>query len=88
LAWIIDRLENEGGAVETPIGRVPAPGALDTTGLDISAEHMHHLFDLDADAWLQECESTADYFAQFSDQLPTEMADELNSLMARLRAHQ
>jgi phosphoenolpyruvate carboxykinase (GTP) len=87
LAWIIDRLENEGGAIETPIGRVPAPGALDTTGLDISAEHMHHLFDLDADAWLQECDSTADYFAQFSDQLPVEMADELNSLMARLRAH-
>ncbi len=29
LKWIVERLDGRGSAVETPIGRVPAPGALD-----------------------------------------------------------
>lgn len=86
LAWVVDRLEGHGAAVSTPIGLVPAPGALDTTGLDIGVEHMHNLFDINADAWMQECDSTADYFAQFSDQLPQGMADELSNLLKRLQS--
>ena len=37
LEWIFRRCDGEADAVETPIGLVPAPGALDTEGLDLAA---------------------------------------------------
>ena len=40
LAWIFRRCDGEAEAVETPIGLVPAEGALDTDGLDLSAEAL------------------------------------------------
>src|SRR3954452_10581773 len=36
LKWIVERLDGKGAAVETPIGHVPTPEALDVTGLDLS----------------------------------------------------
>ena len=38
LKWVIDRMEGQAAAVETPIGHVPAPGALDIDGLDVTEE--------------------------------------------------
>ncbi len=84
LAWIIDRLEGHGGSVDTPLGRVPAPGALDIDGLGMTDEAMHELFRIDPDSWLAECALTENYFRQFGDSLPPEMLDELNNLRARL----
>src|SRR4029079_3994606 len=40
LRWRAERLEGAGEAVETPIGNVPAPAAIDVTGLDITAEDL------------------------------------------------
>ena len=41
LKWVVERLEGEAEAVETPIGLVPAPGAIDTEGLDtVSYTHL------------------------------------------------
>ena len=37
LKWVVERLEGTADAVETPIGLVPAPAPLDTTGLDMTA---------------------------------------------------
>ena len=37
LKWVVERVAGEGEAVDTPIGRVPAPGAIDTAGLDLDA---------------------------------------------------
>ncbi|MGH3308132.1 MAG: phosphoenolpyruvate carboxykinase (GTP), partial [Nocardioides sp.] len=34
LKWVVERIDGQAAAVETPIGHVPAPGALDTEGLD------------------------------------------------------
>jgi phosphoenolpyruvate carboxykinase (GTP) len=36
LKWIVDRLDGRAAAVETPIGHVPTPEALDLTGLDLA----------------------------------------------------
>ena len=85
LAWIIDRLEGTAEAVETPIGRVPAAGALDVTGMDISDEVLAELFAVDADSWLAEADLTAEYFELFGDRLPAELVGQLDSLKARLR---
>ena len=85
LAWIIDRLEGTAEAVETPIGRVPATGALDVTGMDISDEVLAELFAVDAESWLAEADLTAEYFQLFGDRLPAELVAQLDSLKARLQ---
>ena len=85
LAWIIDRLEGLAEAVETPIGRVPAAGALDVTGMDISDDVLAELFAVDADSWLAEADLTAEYFQLFGDRLPAELVGQLDSLKARLQ---
>ena len=40
LEWVFERCGGRGEVVETPIGRLPAPGTIDIEGLDISAEDM------------------------------------------------
>ena len=37
LKWVFERVTGSGAAVDTPIGRLPAPGALDVAGVDIVA---------------------------------------------------
>ncbi len=36
LKWVIERIEGQAAAVETPIGHVPTPESLDTEGLDMT----------------------------------------------------
>lgn len=84
IAWIIDRLEEEGAAVETPLGLVPAPGALNLDGLEITEKNLQELFAIDPNSWHAECDLTESYFAQFGQFLPQEMMQELAGLRSRL----
>ena len=36
LKWVIERIDGQAAAIETPIGHVPAPGSLDVEGLDLT----------------------------------------------------
>ncbi len=40
LKWVIDRIEGQAAAVETPIGHVPTLESLDTEGLDLTDEQL------------------------------------------------
>ena len=62
------------------------PGDLDVTGLDIADEVLTELFAVDRASWLAEADLTGEYFAQFGDQVPTELLTELDNLRARLVA--
>ncbi|MEU7875397.1 phosphoenolpyruvate carboxykinase (GTP) [Dactylosporangium sp. NPDC049140] len=84
LAWIFDRCGGA-GAILSPIGNLPEPGALDTTGLDISAAGLAELLRVDADEWLRETELIGDWFARF-ERLPAALGEELAGLRARLSA--
>jgi len=84
IAWIIDRLEGTGGAVDTPLGKVPAPGALNLEGMDITEKNLRELFSIDQKSWNAECDLTEDYFEQFGKALPIEMSNELTGLRSRL----
>jgi phosphoenolpyruvate carboxykinase (GTP) len=84
LDWIIRRLEGKAEAVDTPIGRIPAPGELDFDGLDVPQADRNALFEVNADSWLAEADLTAEYFAQFGDRVPPELHDQLQALRARL----
>ena len=73
LKWIVQRLTGDVGAVRTPIGYLPAPGALDTEGLDLSQADLELLLTMDAEAWKREAERMPEFFAMFGDHLPAEL---------------
>jgi phosphoenolpyruvate carboxykinase (GTP) len=84
LAWIFRRCEGTGEAVETPIGLVPAPGAIDTGGLDVSAEDMAKLLEVDVGDWRKELPAIHQHFARFGDRLPAALREQLADLERRL----
>jgi phosphoenolpyruvate carboxykinase (GTP) len=84
LKWICERIDGTGKALETPIGYVPAPGAIDLSGLDVSDHDMAELLKVDVKAWLDEVQSIKKHYDQFGDRLPQGLRDELNALEQRL----
>jgi len=86
LKWIFERVAGTGQAVDTPIGRLPAPEALDLTGLTLPPEHLRLLLEVDADGWLRELPLIEEHFTQFGDRLPAALQTELEALRKRLEA--
>ncbi len=84
LKWVVERLEGTAEAVETPVGLVPAPGALDTDGLDLSDEQVATALRVDPEEWRAELPLIEEWFARIGDRLPTQLADELDALKARV----
>jgi phosphoenolpyruvate carboxykinase (GTP) len=84
LEWVFERCAGTGAAVETPIGLVPAPGAVPTQGLDIPEPAMAELLRVNPDEWRMEVPSIEDHFARFGDQLPAALREELEALRQRL----
>ena len=88
LKWIVERVSGKGQAVETPIGYLPASGAIDTNGLDVTDEQIAELLNVDVEEWLNEIESIREHYARFEETLPEALSDELAALEARLREKQ
>ncbi|KJE90567.1 phosphoenolpyruvate carboxykinase [Capsaspora owczarzaki ATCC 30864] len=86
LKWIFQRTNNENVARQTPIGLVPAEGALDTTGLDVKPEVMKKLLEVNPAGWLNEVAALRKYYATFGEALPKGIKAELDALETRLKA--
>ena len=84
LLWMLDRVDGKVDAVETPIGYVPAPGDIDTTGLDLSEETMKELLSVDKEAWLADVANIREFYALIGDTVPAELQAQLNALEKRL----
>jgi phosphoenolpyruvate carboxykinase (GTP) len=84
LKWIVDRCAGDGEAVKTPIGFLPAAGAIDTEGLDIDGASMSELLRVDIDEWRNEVVAIREYFATFGAHAPAALIDELDALEQRL----
>jgi len=85
LKWIFERVSGKGKAVETPIGYMPTPDAIDTEGLDVSEEAMNELLSVNKEEWLEEVASIREYYKIYGDKLPEELERQLNALEERLR---
>ena len=85
LKWIVERVSGKGEAVETPIGYVPAPGAVDISGLEVTDEQMEELLHVDTEEWLNEIALIREHYERFGEKLPKALSDELDALEARLR---
>lgn len=85
LKWILERVEGTGKAVESPIGYLPTPDAIDINGLDIDVETMQKLNSVDKDGWLKGSESIDEFYAKFGDRLPQELKTQQTNLADRLQ---
>jgi phosphoenolpyruvate carboxykinase (GTP) len=88
LAWIFGRLTGETKAQETAIGLVPpiGEGGINTENLDVSAETMAKLLEVDDEGWAAALPQIKEHFASFGDKLPAELAEQLRTLEQRLDA--
>ncbi|HEX2274197.1 MAG TPA: phosphoenolpyruvate carboxykinase (GTP), partial [Acidimicrobiales bacterium] len=86
LAWIFERVSGRGEAVDTPIGRLPTPGAVPTDGLEVSSDDMDELLRVDVEEWRQEIPSIEEHYAALGERLPDALRDELVTLEKRLTA--
>lgn len=86
LKWVIERVAGDGGAVDTPIGRVPAADAIDRSGLDLDDATMAKILAVDPHAWRGELDQVEGHFDGIGERLPGELRDELRELEKRLTA--
>jgi phosphoenolpyruvate carboxykinase (GTP) len=86
LEWVFRRCAGAAEAEETPIGNVPAEGALNTEGLEISDAQVAELLAVDPHEWKIELPAIHQHFARFGKHLPEELHAQLADLEARLEA--
>jgi len=84
LKWIVERLEGEAEAVDSAIGRLPAPGSLDTLGLGLGEAQLKLLTSVDAEVWTEEASLIPAFFEKFGDRLPARLWAEHEALTRRL----
>jgi phosphoenolpyruvate carboxykinase (GTP) len=84
LKWIVDRLEGEAEAVDSPIGRLPLRDGLDLTSLDLTDAQLDLLLTVDPDIWRAEAALIPEAYARFGDRLPPALWSQLDALGERL----
>ena len=86
LKWIFERLEGKADAVATPIGALPAQGALDVAGLGLSDEVLQTLTSVDVEVWREEASHIPPFYERFGGRLPPALWEEYEALLGRLDA--
>ena len=71
-------------ADETAIGFVPARGALDAEGLDLTPEQLAKALAVDPEEWRAEIPLIEEWFAKIGDKMPSTLLAELDALKERL----
>ena len=84
IEWVFRRCDDDAEAEETPIGLVPAAGALNTEGLDVSEEAMAELLRVDPEQFKAQLPQVREHYARFGDDLPDELRRQLEALEERL----
>jgi len=84
IKWALERIDGTAAAIDTPIGRVPAPGSLDVSGLAMSATALDDALAVDVEEWQNEIPLIEEWFEKIGGQLPSSLKDELESLKQRL----
>jgi phosphoenolpyruvate carboxykinase (GTP) len=87
LKWMVERIHGERPEAEkTPIGWLPRPGDLDTTGLSIPAGALKEALRVDAQEWLGALDDLETFYKGFGTRLPAEIARQLAETQRKFRA--
>jgi phosphoenolpyruvate carboxykinase (GTP) len=86
LKWIFEQCNGTGKAQDTAIGMMPTADAIDLPK-GVSAEDLKDLISVDKEGWLKELDDVKkNHYPKFGDKLPKELQEQLDSLIARLKA--
>jgi phosphoenolpyruvate carboxykinase (GTP) len=83
LKWVFERLEGTAGGRETPIGVIPRPDDLDTTGLDLDPADLDMLLAFEQEAWRAEVALIEAHYERFGTHLPEVLREHLTELGKR-----
>ncbi|MHA7177180.1 phosphoenolpyruvate carboxykinase (GTP) [Arthrobacter sp. Sr24] len=86
LKWAMERIEGKADAVETPIGFIPTPDAIDIEGLDVTEPDLKEALRVVPAEWEAELKGIDEWYARFGDSLPAALSAELSSLKERFAA--
>ena len=84
LRWIVERCQGGGEAVESPIGYLPPPSAIDRTELSLAEETLALLLSVDRETWREEVKLQSEFFQTIGTRLPKELWEEHAALSKRL----
>jgi phosphoenolpyruvate carboxykinase (GTP) len=72
LKWIVERIHGTTGgeSVETPIGHIPAKGAIDCTGLQMPPGALDAALHVDREEWRQALDELREFYEQFGERMP------------------
>ncbi|HTY64224.1 MAG TPA: phosphoenolpyruvate carboxykinase (GTP) [Acidobacteriota bacterium] len=84
LRWVFERCDGSGEAVKTPIGYMPAKGAIDPPS-GVTYEDMTELLKVDIEGWKAEiADVKSAHYPKFGSRLPKELMDQLDAISERL----
>jgi phosphoenolpyruvate carboxykinase (GTP) len=85
LKWIVDRCRGRVPAYETPVGWMPEPENIDTTGLpDFDPANLTEALSLDLEEWKREVLLQDEIFFKLYADLPKELIFQRELLISRL----
>jgi phosphoenolpyruvate carboxykinase (GTP) len=80
LKWVFERVDGSAKAVETPIGFLPTPADLDTSGLSVNAADLDTILSVDVTGWREAIPQIREHYAAFGPKLPNQLMESLDSL--------
>jgi phosphoenolpyruvate carboxykinase (GTP) len=80
LKWVFERVDGSAKAVETPIGFLPTPSDLDTSGLSVNAADLEKILSVDVTGWREAIPQIREHYAAFGPKLPNQLLESLDSL--------
>jgi phosphoenolpyruvate carboxykinase (GTP) len=86
LKWIFERVTGTARATASPIGNLPAPGAIDVAGLKVADADMSALLRVDVEGWIAELPAIRAHLEKFGSRLPAGLREEFAALEHRLQA--
>jgi phosphoenolpyruvate carboxykinase (GTP) len=88
LIWALTRVAGRATAEQTPIGNRPELGDSSLKADGVSSDDLNRLFAVDTTAWTKEAERISEYFDTFGNEVPAELAEQLQALRSRLANNQ
>ena len=86
LKWMVERIHGERReAQETPIGWLPRPADLDTSGLSVTSSQLEEALRVDAQEWLGALEDLEGFYDQFGDRVPAAIRTTLAETQRKFR---
>ena len=84
LEWMLKRVTGQAQSKETPIGHLPLPADLNLDGLNMDADTLSQLLDVNHEAWYEEMEAIGEYLQSYGERTPKALLAEQEKIAKQL----